>query len=68
MSITSIVEKFKAADPYRKRGIVYSAVSLLGMSHEIIFVKPSRPTVLILWICVMGIGVIVLTTLKGPKN
>ncbi len=68
MSISTLIAKFREADAYRKRGIIYISISLLGMGYELIFVNPFRPTVLILWASVIGIGLIVMTTLKGPKG
>ncbi len=68
MTIATLIAKFRGTDAYRKRGIIYISISLLGMAYELIFVKPIRPTVLILWASVVGIGLIVMITLKGPKD
>ncbi len=64
MSLISLLKKFKALDGFVKRGIIYCTIATLGISYELLFVRPIRPTVIILWTGVIGIGVIVILMLR----
>jgi len=57
-------KKIKNIDGYVKRGVIYCFASALGIGYELIFVRPIRPTVLILWTGVIGIGFVVFLTLR----
>ena len=55
-------------DGYNKRGIIYIAFGIFGIVYEFIFRHPSRPIVLLLWAGIVCIGIIVIFTLKDPKD
>jgi hypothetical protein len=55
-----MIKFFKSLDGYKKRGIVYMTIGILLIAYELFFVRPLRPTVLILWVGVIGIGAIVI--------
>lgn len=59
---------FKSLDGYKKRGLVYITIGVLLISYELIFVRPLRPTVLILWTGVIGIGIIVILYFREPQE
>jgi|GEM_PF-2621318 len=63
-----IWQKIKAIDGYKKRGMIYISIAVLMLAYEIIFVQPVRPIVLLLWVGVIGIGVIVMVTLREHNN
>ncbi len=63
-----MIKFFKSLDGYKKRGILYIAIGVLLISYELIFVRPLRPTVLILWTGVIGIGSIVLLYFREPNE
>ena len=58
----------RSLDGYKKRGLVYIAIGVLLISYELIFVRPLRPTVLILWTGVIGIGFIVILYFREPQE
>jgi len=55
-------------DGYNKRGIIYIGFGLFGLVYEFIFRQPARPVVLLLWAGIVCIGIIVIFTLKDPKD
>ena len=64
----SLLEKYKAADSYKKRGVIYISIAVIFMSYEFIFHRPPRLTVLLLWFGLVVIAVFVMTTLKDPRR
>lgn len=55
-------------DGYKRRGTIYIAFGILGIAYELLFREALRPTVLVLWAGIIGIGVIVILFLKDQKN
>lgn len=55
-------------DAYNKRGIIYIGFGIFGIAYELIFRHPPRTIVLLLWAGIVCIGIIVIFTLKEPKN
>ncbi len=55
-------------DRYRKRGMLYIIISIIGIVIELFFSKGIDYGVLILWLGVIGIGIIVMLTLKDPHR
>ena len=62
------MKKYARSDGFKKRGVLYMMISLIGMSYEFFFVDPIRLPVLFLWIGVFGIGVIVYKMLRDPDR
>lgn len=66
--LKSVIEKIKAYDSYKKRGIIYITVAVIFLTVEFVFHRPPRMTVLLLWLGLIVIAVFVMTTLKDPKH
>lgn len=60
--------KIAQMDRYRKRGMIYIIISIIGIVIELFFSKGIDYGVLILWLGVSGIGIIVMLTLKDPHR
>lgn len=59
---------FLRADAFKKRGIIYISIAALMLLYELIFSRPIRPTVVLLWIGVLLIAFLVMTQLKDPNR
>ena len=66
--LKSLVDKFKRAGSYKKRGIIYMSVAVLFMLYEFIFHHPPRLSVLLLWFGLIVIAIFVMTILKDPEQ
>ena len=64
----NILKKYRSADSYKKRGIIYISVAILFMLYEFILHRPPRLTVLLLWFGLVIIAIFVMTTLKDPRQ
>jgi hypothetical protein len=62
--LKNLLNQYKAASSFKKRGIIYISIGVLFLSYELFFSKPIRTIVVLLWIGVIFIGVAVLTQLK----
>lgn len=60
----SLWRKIGKIDPYIKRGFIYIFIGVLGMMVELFWGHDIDSTVLILWLGVIGIGIIVMVYLK----
>ncbi len=60
--------KIAQMDRYSKRGMIYILISIIGIVIELFFSKAIDYAVLILWLGVIGIGLIVMLTLKDPHR
>lgn len=67
VKMINLWKKFKAADAFRKRGIIYCSIAIAGILYEVIFVTPVRSIVLILWAGIFGVGLMVIFSLKEIK-
>lgn len=63
-----LIQKIKAIDGYKKRGMIYITLAVLMIAYELLFIQPARLIVLLLWFGVIVIGVIVMTTLRENKS
>jgi hypothetical protein len=66
--LKSLMERYKDADSYKKRGIIYISIAVAFMIYEFILHQPPRLLVLLLWLGVIIIAVFVMTTLKDPRK
>lgn len=66
--LKSLIEKFKAIDSYKKRGIIYIAVAVIFMVYEFLAHRPPRLTVLLLWFGLVVISIFIMTTLKDQRH
>ncbi|OGC00064.1 hypothetical protein A2V82_14010 [candidate division KSB1 bacterium RBG_16_48_16] len=64
----SFLDKLKALGGYKKRSFLYAGVGALGLLYELFSSRPIRPVVAILWIAVIGIGIIVLVTFRDAQD
>lgn len=64
----SLIDKFKDADSYKKRGIIYISIAVIFLLYEFVSHQPPRMPVLLLWLGVIMIAVFVMTTLKDPRK
>lgn len=62
------LERFKKSDAFKKRGLIYITIAVLFLVYEVIFSKPIRTTVVLLWVGLMFIGFLVMTLLKDPER
>ncbi len=62
----SLWRKIGKIDRYIKRGFIYIFIGVLGMMVELFWSHDIDSTVLILWLGVIGIGIIVMVYLKDP--
>jgi len=51
-----------------KRGLISITVSLVGLLYEFMFPRPLRPVSIILWVCVMFIGLLVIYSFKDSTE
>lgn len=56
----------KKIDGYLKRAVIYISIAVIGLGHELIFIRPIRTMSLFLWMGLLSIGVFVMFTLKDP--
>lgn len=66
--LKNVFDQFKAAGPFKKRGIIYISIAALFLFHELLFSRPVRTIVVLLWMGVVFIGVIVLTQFKDKNR
>jgi hypothetical protein len=66
--LKNLIDRYKAAGSFKKRGIIYISIAALFISFELMFSRPVRPIVVMLWIGVVIIGVIVLTQFKDKNR
>ncbi len=64
----SLIEKFKAIDSYKKRGVLYITIAVIFMTYEFIFQEPPRLPVLLLWFGLIVIAIFIMTTLKDSRH
>ena len=55
-------------DKFTVRGLVYSAASILGLSYEIIFIRPPRLFLVIMYTIIIGIGLICIFLIKEQNE
>ena len=55
-------------DGFKRRGIIYIVIGILGIAYELLFSKVIRPVVLVLWSGIIGIGVIVMLYFKDRNT
>ena len=68
MWFSSMFKKINLSDGFRKRGLFYIAIAIIGIGYELFVAHPIRPIVLLLWLAVIGIGITVILTLKDEKR
>lgn len=64
----SLINKFKSASKFQKRGIVYGSVACVGLLYELLFHDPVRNTVLFLWFGLIIISIGIFFTLKDENQ
>ncbi len=57
-----------SVDKFTIRGIVYSAISVLGLGYEFFFSHPPRAFLLIMYSLVIGIGLICIFMIKEQEH
>jgi hypothetical protein len=62
--LKNLLNRYKSAGSFKKRGIIYISIAVLFLLYELIFSRPIRTIVVLLWIGVIFIGVAVLTQFK----
>lgn len=55
-------------DKYTLRGTIYSGIGLLGIGYEVIFSKSTRFIVILLYLCIIIIGMICIFLVKERKG
>ena len=60
----NLLKKIPIKNGYRIRGIIYIAISLIGLGYELLFIRPFRMLPIFLWIGVLGIGLVIFTSFK----
>lgn len=55
-------------DPFTIRGVVYTLLSSLGLGYEFFFIEAPRPFLLIMYTCVIGIGLICIFLLEDKNR
>ncbi len=63
----TLFDKYKAANSYKKRGIIYISISLFFLLYEIFGMAAPRTPVVLLWLGVILIALVIMTTLKDPR-
>ncbi len=53
-------------DKFTVRGLIYSIIGTLGISYELIFRKPPEIIVILLYLAIIGIGLVAIFLLKEP--
>ena len=66
--LKKLFDQYKTAGPFKKRGIIYISIAALFVLYELLFSRPVRTIVVLLWIGVVFIGVIVLTQFKDKNR
>ena len=56
------------ADGYKKRGLLYTLIAVIGLGYELLFSGQVRPVVVVLWTGLLGIGLIVAFTIRDQQN
>lgn len=64
----TLLEKYKSADSYKKRGIIYISIALIFLLYEIFGMASPRIPVILLWLGVIFIALVIMTTLKDPRQ
>lgn len=54
-------------DRFTIRGLVYAAISALGIGYELLFVQPIRPLLILGYVFVIGIGMIYIFVLRDKR-
>jgi len=55
-------------DKFTLRGIIYTVIGLLGIGYEFIFSRSTRPIVVLLYLGIIGIGLICIFLIKEKKS
>ena len=62
------LKQFKALSAFKKRGIIYGLVGVIGFCAEWLLNSPPRKSVLLLWSGLIVIAVLVFFILREPNN
>jgi len=63
----NVIDRYKKAHAYKKRGVIYIIVASAFLIYELTRSSP-RLIVLLLWGGVIALAIVVMTTLKDPRQ
>ena len=62
------MKRFVLRDKFTIRGMIYSSIGTLGIGYELIFRNPPELITILLYLAIVGIGVIAIFFMHEPRN
>ena len=59
--------RFVLKDKFTIRGLVYSTIGTLGIGYELLFRNPPELITILLYLAIVGIGIIAIFFMHDPK-